>query len=56
LGIGLAAATTALPVRAINLHNPDALGVKHTGQPSPIRAGALDPDEFDLAEAREPIV
>ena len=52
LGVGLAAPATTLAVRTVDLDHRDALGVEVAGEPGAVAAGALDPDQLELTEAR----
>ena len=52
--VGLALPVTDLPVRAIDLDHRDPGPVQLAGQPGPIRAGALDADQLDLAVRAQP--
>src|ERR1019366_72198 len=51
LGVGLAVAMPTLAVGSVALDPPDALPVQVTGEPSTIRAGALDAQQLDRTEA-----
>jgi hypothetical protein len=43
-----------LPVRAIDLHDPDARGGQVPDQPAAVAAGALDADQAEVTETGQP--
>jgi hypothetical protein len=54
LRVALAAPASTLPVRAINLHDGDVVGVEEPGEPGTVGTGAFDSDELDVTEAPQP--
>jgi hypothetical protein len=44
----------ALPVGPIDLHHPHPFGEEESGEAGAVGAGALDPDQVDLAERSNP--
>ncbi len=53
--VGLAFPAAHLPVRTVDLDHGDPGPLEMTGQPGPVRTGALHPDQIDLAVGAHPV-
>ena len=53
-GVGLTLGPARLAVRAVHLHNGDALGAQVPGQPGAVGSGAFHPDPLELTVPAQP--